>query len=158
MISVALSDFEEWRCSADAGRWAIFPAIEAAASPRPLGPFATQLAVCRVDDAAVVLIAAELPRLPPDAWRSLAAAAREKFDGAAVLVVLKAEPGRLSVDTSFCDRDEARRALAFELAAIVQASWGWDGSERIRIDSSHGSVEVEPRFDGQRWKATLVSQ
>ena len=157
------SDDEWWGCANGAG-WTFLSATPAAARDdsapheRPSFGVATQLAECRADGEPLVIVFAHFPQLTRDVWRSLAAAAHEKFAGAPVLVVLEVADGRLVVDTSFCERDETQRDGAFMVAAIVQVRWAWDDSERMRIESGRAFVEVEPRFDGQRWRATIVSR
>ena len=163
-MQVTLDSDDAWWGCANGDGWTFVSATPAAAldesapHERPSFGVATQLAECRADGEPLVIVFAHFPRLARDVWRSLAAAAHEKFAGAPVLVVLEVHEGRLVVDTSFCERDEAQRAFAFMVVAIVQGLWSWDMGERRRIESGREFVEVAPRHDGQRWRATIVSR
>jgi hypothetical protein len=115
----------------------------------------TQEARCRVDGKILFLVYAHYPKLEIDAWTSLARTVQAQFDSAPILVVMDMSSGRVRVDSSFCSRDEQQRAGAVIAASVVQASWAWDESERMRIEDCDRYVEVEARFDGEQWCATV---
>jgi hypothetical protein len=171
MQAATVEEVGMWLCSATAGAWVIVPAALAAdgrLQMRPddiqkLGPGATidgrgvlQIAECRVDGMTTLVLFAHHPSLARADWRSLAEGAQAKFEGAPVIVVLEASEGHLRVDTSFCDRDEPQRTASFMAAAVIQSRWTLDESARIRIECGRQVVGVEPRFDGERWQATLI--
>ena len=154
-------DIAEWWASFEVDSWVFAPAArgtggdpESATEPRRSAPGATQIAECRVDGERVLVIHGHWPPLAREEWRSLAATARARFGGASAIVVLEVAPGRLRVDTSFCE--VSHRAVAIAAGAVVAASWGWDESTRIRIDDTNARFDVEPRWDGTIWRAAVV--
>ena len=159
MQSAFVEDLSDWWCIFTAGAWSIIPVVHAngavSGAAIEADEAVRQLACCRVDDLTVLLVFAHFPALAREAAHSLARAAQSEFSADAVLIVTEASEGFLRVDTSCCGSDEARRA-AYLAAAVVQASWAWDESPRIRIASDVESVAVEPRHDGAHWRATLV--
>ena len=163
MLSVRVAEMEEWWGGAQSGVWTIIPVTLADGQQEPtdrpkIGPSVTQIATCRVDSGPVVLVHAHFPKLALDEWRALAIALLAKFNDAPVVVVMEVSTGRLRVDTSFCCRDEAQLAASFAAAAVVQASWAWDESAEIRVESALQFADVEARFDGKCWRATIVRQ
>ena len=112
----------------------------------------TQVARCRVGDAVVLLVHALLPALGERERLTLANA----LSSEACLVVAfvsEAGAGRCRVDVvGGSPRDEvcARVAMA---AAVVQASWAWDESERIVVTMGDRGVEVVPRHSSDGWCA-----
>jgi hypothetical protein len=114
---------------------------------------AGQIGECRVDGISVVVVMAHA--LLADERESLVRAARARFPDAALLVWLDDVEGCVRVDDSLCG-DERRRHPAFLAAAAIKRFWGWDDSERIRVESDTLALEIRVSFDGSRRIAEIA--
>ena len=158
MESAIVEATEYWASLADSG-WVIVSrdAAQLRVDERTSESLITQVARCRVGDAIVAIAYTHFPERTRDERLSLARALERERGARAVLFLEYTGPGYLRLDASAC-ADDALRDAAFLGAAVVQASWSWDASEQIRIESAHANVSVEARQDEVGWRATIVER
>jgi hypothetical protein len=139
------------RTSAPATSVVTIPAawvVDPDAGPRRVEARAGTFPECSVDGLPVLVVWGSrdqsddrhAPAAVLDAFRAAAG------PGAAVVVSWPAgKDGWLRVDATAA---AGRRRAALVAAAVIQASWGWDESERIRVEDGEGALLVAVQWTG----------
>jgi hypothetical protein len=159
LASMAIVEATEYWASLAGSGWVIVSrdAAQLSVDERTTESLITQVARCRVGDSTVAIAFTHFPERTRDERLSLARAVERELGAGAVVFVEYAGPGHLRLDASEC-ADDALRDAAFLGAAVVQASWSWDASERIRIESARDIVSVEAQQDELGWRAAIVER
>jgi hypothetical protein len=140
-------------CNAASGTCEFFKNIAEGTLKGPSsGDRLTQVARCRVEDKLVFIVHALIPTLGDDE-RAALVAALPSDRVALVAFLLEASVGGCRLDVLGSDPTEGAHAVIAMAAAVVQASWAWDESDRISVIIGDQTIRVAARHDTKGWSA-----
>lgn len=130
------------------------PPSPAASSTPAVG---TQIADCRLGVARVAVINPGAQKLTEAERRVAVERIQSAWGPVTRALVLDTANGRCELDAAFLQTatEQEHAALA---CSVVQASWGWDESERIAVKIGATTLLVQARFSGSwnQWEAEII--
>jgi hypothetical protein len=114
----------------------------------------TQVARCRVENDLVIIVHAQSPTLGRD-QRATLVAALQSSEVALVAFLVETGVGSCRLDVPVSDLPDGAHAVIAMAAAVVQASWAWDESDRISVTIGDKTLAVAARHDAKGWSAEV---